>query len=230
MPLPRAGLNTRTVVEEAARLVDEVGLDRLTLAMIAQRLGVALPSLYKHVRGLDALLQKLSAMATAEIAADLSAAAVGRARIDAVRALADAYRGYARRHPGRYLTTQWLPDVDDPDHVAAGERAVATIYAVLVGYGLTGDDAVDATRALRSALHGFVVLENSGGFGLPQDIDRSYEQLVAAMDVALRSWPGTDEPGTDKSGTEKRGTEMRGTQKPWPAMGAPSRGDAASRS
>jgi hypothetical protein len=34
---------------------------------------VALPSLYKHVRGLNALLQKLSALATAEIAAELSA-------------------------------------------------------------------------------------------------------------------------------------------------------------
>ena len=64
----------------------ETALDRLTLAMIAQRLGVALPSLYKHVRGLDALLQKLSALATAELAADLSAAAAGRARLDAVRA------------------------------------------------------------------------------------------------------------------------------------------------
>lgn len=178
------------MVDEAARLADEVGLERLTLAMIAQRLGVALPSLYKHVRGLDALLQKLSALATAELAAVLSAAAVGRAGGDAVRALAHAYRTYARTYPGRYLTTQRVPDPEDPEHVAAGERAVGTIYAVLVGYGLTGDDAVDATRALRSALHGFVILDGAGGFGLPRDVDRSYDRLVAALDLAFRGWPG----------------------------------------
>jgi AcrR family transcriptional regulator len=189
--VPRAGLNTRIVVEEAARIADEVGLDRLTLAMIAQRLGVALPSLYKHVRGLDALLQKLSALATAEVAADLSAAAAGRARGDAVRAVAAAYRDYAHRHPGRYPATQRVPDPDDPEHVAAGERAVGTIFAVLVGYGLAGDDAVDATRVLRSALHGFVVLEGGGGFGLPRDVDRSFDRLVNAMDVAFTNWPVT---------------------------------------
>jgi hypothetical protein len=48
---------------------------------------------------------------------------------------------------------------------------------------------VDATRALRSALHGFVVLENDGGFGLPRDVDRSFDQMVAALDLAIKSWP-----------------------------------------
>jgi AcrR family transcriptional regulator len=193
--VPRAGLTPALVVAEAARLADEVGLDRLTLATIAQRLGVALPSLYKHVRGLDALLQKLSALATAEIAADIAQAAVGRSRAEAVHAMADTYRAYARRHPGRYQATQRLPDPDDPEHVAAGERVVGTFFAVLRGYGLTGDDAVDATRALRSAMHGFVLLEQAGGFGLPVDIDRSFHQLVAGFEVALRSWPSiVDEP------------------------------------
>jgi AcrR family transcriptional regulator len=177
------------VVEEAARTADEVGLDRLTLAMIAQRLGVALPSLYKHIRGLDALRHKVSALATAELATELSAAAAGKARLDALLAMAAAYRTYARRHPGRYATTQRAPDPQDEEHMVAAERAVGTIFAVLQGYGLEGDDAIDATRVLRSALHGFVSLEAGGGFGLPQDVDRSYAQLVAAMDVAFQNWP-----------------------------------------
>jgi AcrR family transcriptional regulator len=188
------------VVAEAARLADDVGLDRLTLATLAQRLGVALPSLYKHVRGLDALLQKLSALATAEIAADITEAAAGRARAEAVHATAAAYRAYARRHPGRYQATQRVPDPGDPEHVAAAERVLGTIYAVLRGYGLAGDDAVDATRAFRSALHGFVLLEQSGGFGLPVDIDRSFHQLVAGLEVALQHWPSTvdEEPAPAK--------------------------------
>jgi AcrR family transcriptional regulator len=190
--VPRVGLNQQTVVREAARLADEVGYQQLTLAALAGRLGVALPSLYKHVRGADALAQKLSALATAELATELTTAAVGRADGDALRAMADAYRDYAHRHPGRYPATQQVPDPTDPEHVAAGERAVGAILAVLRGYGLTGDDAVDATRALRSALHGFVALEAAGGFGLPRELDRSYHQLVASMDISFRSWPVTD--------------------------------------
>ncbi|MEV4823599.1 WHG domain-containing protein [Micromonospora sp. NPDC049274] len=187
--MPRAGLNQQTVVREAARLADEVGYQQLTLAALASRLGVALPSLYKHIRGADALSQKLAALASAELATELTTAAAGRSGGDALRAMADAYRAYAHRHPGRYPATQRVPDPSDPEHVEAGERAVGAIFAVLRGYGLTGDDAVDAARALRSALHGFVALEAAGGFGLPREVDRSYHQLVAGLDVALRSWP-----------------------------------------
>ncbi len=187
--MPRAGLSRDVVVGEAARLADEVGLDKLTLAMLAKGFGVALPSLYKHVDGLDALLQQVSARATAELADEVVVAAAGRSGSDALRAVCDAYRAYARRHPGRYHAVQRVPDPGDPAHVAAGERLVGTVFAVLAGYGLSGDDAVDATRALRSAMHGFAVLENGGGFGLPRSLDRSHAQLVAAFDVALRSWP-----------------------------------------
>lgn len=186
--MPRAGLTPQTVVREAARLADEVGADRLTLAALAARLGVALPSLYKHVKGADALAQRLSALATAELATELTAAAAGRAGRDALLAVAAAYRDYARRHPGRYPATQRPPDPADPEHVAAADRAVGAIYAILRGYGLTGDAAVDATRMFRSAVHGFVTLQASGGFGLPRDVDRSFDQMVAALDTAYRDW------------------------------------------
>jgi AcrR family transcriptional regulator len=190
--VPRAGLSTAAVVDIARAITDTDGPDALTLAAVAARAGVAVPSLYKHIRNLDALHQKLSAAATAELAEALSDAAVGRAGRDAVTALAAAYRHYARSHPDRYPTTQRVPDPADPAHVAAGRRAVGAITAVLRGYGIEGDEAIHATRAVRSALHGFVHLESTGGFGMPQDVDRSFDRLVASLDLALRSWPGTD--------------------------------------
>jgi hypothetical protein len=131
----------------------------------------------------------VAALAVAEVAEVFATAAAGRSRTDAVVALADAYRTYAREHPGRYAASQRAPDPADEAHVAAATRAVGTITAVLAGYGLTGDDAIDATRALRSALHGFVLLEQSGGFGLPVDIDHSYRQLVLALDSSFQRWP-----------------------------------------
>ena len=191
--MPRAGLTPRIVGEEASRVADEGGLDRLTLAAVATRLGVALPSLYKHVRGMDALQQGIATGAVRELTAVLTTAAVGRAGRDALAALADAYRDYAHRHPGRYAATLRAPRADDPAHVAAGVAAVDVIYAVLAGYGLSGPAAIDATRVLRSALHGFVSLEAAGGFGIPQDVDRSFARLVDALHQALRAWPDSDQ-------------------------------------
>ncbi|MEV0391785.1 TetR/AcrR family transcriptional regulator [Polymorphospora rubra] len=187
--MPRAGLTPAIVVEQAAQLADEIGLDRLTLAGVAQRVGVALPSLYKHVRGAEALHQQLAVRALEELTAEATTAVAGKAGRQALHALAAAFRTYAQRRPGRYAATVRAPDPTDPAHIAAGEGAVNVIYAVLDGYNLSGERAVDAARCLRSTLHGFIALQAAGGFGLPQDVDRSYGRTIDALDRALSTWP-----------------------------------------
>jgi len=186
--VPRAGLTPATVVDEAARLADRVGLDRLTLAAVAQQLGVALPSLYKHIRGLDGLQRELALRGIGEITEAMRSAAVGRSGADALRGAATAYRTYAREHPGTYAASLRAPAPDDEAYADAAAKAVGLFLAILDGYGITGEEAIDATRYVRSALHGFVSLEASGGFGLPQSVDASYERVVVAVDHALRTW------------------------------------------
>ena len=186
--MPRSGLTPHVVVGEAARVADNVGLDRLTLAAVAQRLGVAVPSLYKHVPGLDELQRRLAVAALRDLATALSKAAVGRARGDALRAMGAAYRDFARLHPGRYAATLRAPAAGDTEHEAAAASVLTVVFAVLAGYGLAGPDAVDATRCLRSALHGFVALQSAGGFELPQDVDRSFARLLDMLDTAFADW------------------------------------------
>ena len=65
------------------------------------------------------------------------------------------------------------------------------------GYGLDGDDAIDAIRAYRAALHGFVSLEASGGFGFPRSVDRSFDRLVHALVAALPGWSNVSGPGRE---------------------------------
>ena len=195
--MPRAGLNTDRVVAEAGELADEVGLDQLTLAALAARLGVRQPSLYKHVASIDALQRLISMRGKAELADVLGQAAMGRARDDALVAMAHAWRAWALDHPGRYQIGQRAPAPGDADHLAVADRFVAVMTAVMAGYGLDGDDAIDAVRAYRSALHGFVSLEASGGFGMPLSVDRSFGRLVHALVRAMSSWSTASEPGRE---------------------------------
>jgi AcrR family transcriptional regulator len=192
--VPRAGLTRDLVVAEAARIADEVGYERLTLAAVAGRFGVAVPSLYKHVAGLGALRRELAILATRELGEALNAS-IALEPDRALRAIAHAYRGFARSHPGRYAATLRAPDPNDAEATAATDAVLATVLSVLAGYGLAGSDAVDAARTLRSALHGFVALESIGGFGLPRDVNRSFERLVEILDEALRSWRTAARPG-----------------------------------
>lgn len=191
--MPRAGLSRPAVAAATAELADEAGFDRLSLAALAARLGVRMPSLYKHIDSLDGLRRDVAVLAVTELGAAMSAAAVGRAGSDALRAVAGAYRDYGQTHPGRYAATIRAPAADDAEHSVAAETVLRTVLAVLAGYGLTGNDAIDATRALRATLHGFVALEAGGGFGMPIDVDRSYARLVDGFDATLHRWAGSDD-------------------------------------
>jgi len=181
--MPRAGLDAGVVVAAAAALADADGLHQLTLARLAAVLGIRTPSLYAHIDGLDDLRARLGARGAWELAAALQLAAAGRAHGDALRAIALAYREYAHAHPGTYAAMQMAPDSEEFE--AAGAAVVGPIVAVLGGYALEGEPAIHAVRAIRSALHGFVSLERDGGFGLPLDIDDSYDNLVTMLDAGL---------------------------------------------
>jgi hypothetical protein len=124
-------------------------------------------------------------LAVRELTAVLRGAAVGRSGEDALAATARAYRDYARAHPGRYAATVAAPAPDDAEHRAAAAETVEVVLAVLRGWDLDGDDAVHAARTFRSAIHGFVVLEAAGGFGIPLDLDESFDRLVATLAAGL---------------------------------------------
>ena len=121
----------------------------------------------------------------ASCCSQLQAAAAGRSGGDALAALADAYRAYARAHAGTYTALQNVTNLEG-EAAAAATEVLDVIYAVLRGYDLTDDAATHAARAIRSALHGFVSLENDAGFGIDLDLDQSFRYLVSVLDRGLR--------------------------------------------
>jgi AcrR family transcriptional regulator len=169
-------------------IADEVGLSNLTLAAVAARLGVRQPSLYKHIAGTDALQRGIAVRAKNELAGVLAGASVGRARGNAIASMSRAYRAWALEHPGRYAAVQRAPVAGDIDDEIASANVVRVALDVMAGYDLRDDDAIDAIRALRAALHGFVTLEAGGAFGMPVDIGRSFDRLVAGLATAFARW------------------------------------------
>lgn len=186
--MARQGLSTATVTETAAAIADEVGLERLTLALVAERSTVSLPALYKHVEGLDAVRRGIALLAVGELTERMTAAATGRAGVDALTAIADAYREYAVQHPGRYAASTRAAAPGDAEHAELALTAVRLLEAALAGYGAVD---VHAIRYVRSVLHGFVSLETGGGFGLPDSLDTTFTACVDAMHAALTNWSTT---------------------------------------
>ncbi|MBW8700128.1 Tetracycline repressor protein class B from transposon Tn10 [Streptomyces sp. MBT84] len=187
--MARAGLSAERLVSAAAELADEVGYDNVTMSALARRFGVKDASLYSHIRNMQDLRTRLALFAGGEMIDHIAVAVAGRAGRDALTAFADAYRAYARRHPGRYAATQIRIDRSLVPDSPAMLRTAEITYGMLRAYGLDEPDLTDAVRLLRSTFHGFCMLEAAGGFGAPRDVEASWAKAVDALHRALEHWP-----------------------------------------
>ncbi|WP_117208065.1 TetR/AcrR family transcriptional regulator [Allorhizocola rhizosphaerae] len=181
---PRAGLSPSAVIDAALEIVDAQGHGALTLASVAARTGVATPSLYKHVAGLAELRALAGARVMSELAQELTDAVMGLSRDEAVSALLQTGRSYVVKHPHRYALMP-LDALHHPLTADAGAKLINVLLAVLRGYGLRGAAAVHATRCMRVIMHGFASLEAAGGFGLPERLDDTYQQLIDMFVASL---------------------------------------------
>lgn len=181
-------LTRSAVVERAASLADDIGLEALTITKLGRSLGIAPPGVYRHVADLGDLRRALGQRAAREVAATLSAACAGLSGPDALAGLATRLRAWARQHPGRYAALQIAPEPDDADGQNAAAELIAVIASALRAYRLDGDDLTDAIRLIRSTLHGFLVLEQGDGFKHSRSIEATFTRVVAALDTVLAGW------------------------------------------
>ena len=150
------------------------GFADLTLAAVAARAGVAVPSLYKHVAGLPALRREVARSASSSSRrARRPRGALGR-------------RPGPRHGPGHPRPRPALPrplpggpgrpGCATPRRTTSARRAPGRsdeLSDAVAALGVPDDRRIDAVRAFRAAVHGFVVLELDGGFGMPDDVDRA---------------------------------------------------------
>lgn len=189
--MARAGLTPERLAVAGAELADEAGFDQVTVSELARRFDVKVASLYSHVKNSQDLKARIALLALEELADRGAAALAGRAGKDALTALANVYRDYAREHPGRYAAAQFRLD-PVAAAASAGGRHAAMTRAVLRGYDLTEPDQTHAVRLLGSVFHGYVSLELAGGFShSAPDSEESWSRILDALDALLRNWPAT---------------------------------------
>ena len=182
--------------DEAAELADEQGFAAVTPSALARRVGVTVPSLYTHVSDAKDLRVCIALLALEEMAGSVSQALAGRAGADALSALANALRDYARAHPGRWDAAKLRLD-DATARDSAGPRLAALMRDALLGYDLREDDVTHAVRLVGSTVRGFVDLEGAGSFDhSAPDPGLTWVRILHSLDAQLRSWRLTDHGGT----------------------------------
>ncbi|WP_328663072.1 TetR/AcrR family transcriptional regulator [Nocardia salmonicida] len=183
----RVGLTPDRLTLAGAELADQVGFEQVTVSALARHFGVKSASLYSHVKSTEDLKTRIALFALTELADRAANAVAGRSGKDALAAFADAYRDYAREHPGRFDAARLRLDPETAA-ASAGVRHAQMMRAILRGYDLTEPDQTHAVRLLGSVFHGYVTLELAGGFShTAVDSQQSWEWVVDSLDILLRT-------------------------------------------
>jgi AcrR family transcriptional regulator len=185
MPTP-ARTSIDAIVTAGRVILDSDGLDAVTMQRVAGAVGVRAPSLYKRVRDRDALVRLIAADVLADLAARVRAASTGNDPAADLRAIAHAFRGWAREHPGGYaLVFSRLPEASQP--VADADALTGTFGPLFRAVAaLAGpEEVLEASRLVVAWASGFVGMELAGAFRMGGDVDVAFsygvDHVVAAI-------------------------------------------------
>jgi len=159
----RVGLTMERLVDAAATLADEAGFDAVTPTALASIFDVKVASLYSHVANANDLKVRVALLALDRLADRLAEAIAGRSGQDALVALANVHRDFAKQHPGLFAAARHPLDADAAAR-SGGVRIAALTRSALRGYRLDREAEVHAIRLLGSVMLGFTTLELAGSF------------------------------------------------------------------
>ena len=172
---PRAGqepLSRGRILDAALELVDEEGMDALTMRRLGTKLGVNPMSIYHHLPGKDAVTSGLVELVFSGMRVRYFD---GSSWQDRVRAWAEAYRGLVCSHPNLVL--------EIVSNAAAATEVVLLVneplYGALDESGLPPAVVVRAADSAVDFVHGFALAEGAQPLGRSFDRRELLECLEA---------------------------------------------------
>jgi AcrR family transcriptional regulator len=177
-----ARTSTEAVVRAARELIERDGLAALTMQAVADAVGVRAPSLYKRVAGRDALVGLVTEQVAGELTAEVDAVVGDVDPARDLRALAGAFRDFARRNPATYPLLFAPPQAAVSDETRARSvDAIRRISGRLAG----PERELAAARMVTAWANGFVTMELAGAFQLGGDLEEAWEFGVEGLVRAL---------------------------------------------
>ena len=182
----RSGGTRSVLLEVAAVLLEEGGMEAITLRAVGERAGVSRQAPYRHFADKATLLSVLAARYLGRLGARMAEAAGGASEdpFEGLGAMMEAYVRFALENPPRYrlIGGEMSGSPHREVHEAARavhERYVRAVAACQEAGELPGSDPVELAAILFATVHGAVELTLSGhaeeekGLGDPAKLVRA---------------------------------------------------------
>lgn len=184
--MTQKGLSKEVLINAAVDVIERYGRNNFSMKLLADELGVKTASLYNHVKNMDELLAgvcnyalKLQRDAEMQAIKDLN-------RGQAVYALAEAYRRFAKEHRELYWLIMNVAASDNHVLDQAAARITEPIVKVLADYDIKEDEKIHFRRFFRSIVHGYVSEMDTGFFShYPADTDESFHFAIGCFSDSL---------------------------------------------
>ena len=186
--MAQKGINKDSIVRKAMEIIDQSGKPEISMRELAERLNIKTPSLYNHISSMEELLVCVSSRAAQQMKEVLLSAMEGKQGDEAVYALANAYRNFAKERKGLYKLIMASSALTNKDGHPSVEAMIIPVIDAISYYELTQEQVAHWQRVLRSIMHGFVAQEDAGFFRhYSEDINLSYSYAIKAFLLGLKS-------------------------------------------
>ena len=185
-------ISDELIITTSAGLSNEVGLNNLSLKMIAEELNIKSPSLYNHISSLDEIKEKLMIYGWKELGEKATESAVGVAGYEALRNMCYAFYDYATSNKGVFTAMLWYNKFESKEKNEATTKLFSLLFRVLQPLNISNNNIEHIIRTLRGFLEGFVLLVNNNAFGNPISIKESFDLSLDIIFNGMKSLEGVE--------------------------------------
>jgi AcrR family transcriptional regulator len=179
-----AQTSTAAIVAAGRLLLEEHGMEALTMRDVASAVGVRAPSLYKRVRDRSDLVRLILEDVADELTSTLDAAAGSGDPAADARVMTLAFRKFAHANPVTY-SLMFAPQAAGPGATGRSVRSSATFLRTIAE--LVGPErALPAARMIVAWAHGFITMELAGAFRLGGDVEEAWDFGLDRIFTAVR--------------------------------------------
>lgn len=188
--MPKNNISEVLIIETSAHIANEIGLDNLSLKIIAEELNIKPPSLYNHISGLDNIKEKLMIYGWKQIENKMIDSAVGVAGYEALKNMCYAFYDYATNNKGVFAAMLWYNKYETQENNNSTARLFELLFKVMRALDISEDNINHSIRTLRGFLEGFSLLVNNNAFGNPISIKESFDLSLEIIMNGIKSLEG----------------------------------------
>lgn len=183
-------INNELIIETSACIANRIGLDNLSLKLIAEELNIKSPSLYNHIKSLDEIKMQLMVYGWKQMEEKMIDSAVGVAGYEALKNMCYAFYDYATNNKGVFAAMLWYNKYENSLKESATTKLFAMLFKIMQSLDISDDNINHIIRTLRGFLEGFALLVNNNAFGNPISIKESFDLSLEIIMNGIKSLEG----------------------------------------